>query len=220
MRAKRLFPWTLVALLVLGAPGCSVLDSDGGDDDRAANNAFDGDAFAMVDVEDAFENIDDATETQRMRMHPVLDGSGRFHRPPRHGHPGGHLGHTLNDMDLTNEQVQQIRDAMEHYRGVVHEQLEGIRAVNQPIIDAANAEREAILQQLEAGEITREEARALLHDLSMRTRQAIRDNPANEPYVQAICEAKRQLFEEIRDILDMTEQMQWDGGAGMHQSCD
>jgi hypothetical protein len=148
----------------------------------------------------------------------VLDSAGHLLRPDLHP-PGSHLRFILSQLDLTMEQIEEIRAAVMRYREAIREPLEALRAVNQDILDAANAEREEILRAFNAGQITREEAASRLFELNLRTRAAIRSNPENAPYLRAICEARQQLFEEIRAILGLDAQIQWDGWALGFPSC-
>ena len=219
MRWKKLVPWLAVLLIAIVAPACSDNDVDGRDD--ADSVLFASDAFALAGIEDMFDQMQDATEFRDFTMGPVLNGDGRFHHPGRrHDRPGNHLGLPLRLLGLSRDQQEAIRDAIRDYQMEVREQMEGMRAANQSIVDAANAERDEIFRALEAGEITPGEAMERLRDLNERTHQAIRDNPANEPYRQAICAAREALYDEIRSILDPTQQLDWDSWVASHPGCD
>lgn len=61
----------------------------------------------------------------------------------------------------------------------------------------------------EGREITEEQARQQLFALGQRMREAIRNNPANEPFLQAIRDSMQQFFDQIRSILSSEQQELW-----------
>ena len=210
-RRRSLLLWG-AALFLMGVVGCS---SNGGSGDGGFVaggdlSALDTNDFSVADAEDAFASVEDATVESEMVMHQVL----RDGRLLRHdSHPfglGSHLGRILRELDITPVQMGQIHDFILQHRECLQEAFRGIWEVNQPIIEAANQERLRILEALRNGDITLEEARRQLWELSLRTRHAIRTNPANEPFLQAICECTRILFESIRSILNPAQQELWD----------
>jgi Spy/CpxP family protein refolding chaperone len=209
----------LCAMLLAGAMGCQT--DDVSLDPNADLQALETDAFAVVDAEDAMAKVEDATIENPMVMNPVFERDGRFSRHPRHPlHPGCHLKKILRQLDITREQMSQIREFLKNHRQAIKEALEGLRAANAEIIADANAKRQAILESLRNGEITREEAKQQLRALSQETREAIRNNPANEPFLQAICDSKLALFDNIRSVLNDSQQAEWDEWvAGLEGPC-
>lgn len=196
-------------LLFAGAMSCQ--KNDLSVDPNADLQALETDDFAIVDAEDAMAKVEDATIENAMVMNPVFDRDGRFSRHPRYPfHRGCHLKQILRQLEITPEQMSQIREFLKAYRQTIKEPLEGLRAANADIIADANAKRQAILESLRNGDITREEARQQLQALSQATREAIRNNPANAPFLQAICDSKLALFDNIRSVLNDSQQAQWD----------
>jgi hypothetical protein len=198
-----------VALLGLGLLGC---DSGSGINGSREpdNSTLLSDSFAVVGAEDVYANVRDATFEQEMAMNPVMAAHG-FTRHHRHsGHAGSHLAPILMGLDLDQDQLMEIIGALMSHRGAIRDALEGLREVNSEIIDQANAERRAIIESYDAGDISREQAARQLQDLSERTREAIRSNPANEPYLRALCDARRDLFDGIRAILTDMQREPWD----------
>ena len=61
----------------------------------------------------------------------------------------------------------------------------------------------------EGREIAEEQARQQLIELGQRMREAIRNNPANEPFLQAICDSMQQFFDQTRPILSFEQQELW-----------
>lgn len=169
------------------------------------------DAYAVVDEEDAFAAIQDPSLYQPMAMSAVYVDPAQFRRHPNHpGHPGSHLGPILVQLGLDESQKAAIKEAILDHRRRIRPVLEDLREANAALLAAANAEREEIVEACRAGEITREEAARRLLELSVRTRQAIRDNPENAPYLRMLCESKRALFAEIRSILNEEQRAIWD----------
>lgn len=169
------------------------------------------DAYAVVDEEDAFANIQDATLDEPMAMEAVYADPAQFRRHPNHpGHPGSHLGPILARLGLDEAQKAAIREAILDHRRRIRPVLEDLRDANAELLAAANAERQEIVEAYWAGEISREEAVRRLVELAIRTRQAIRENPENVPYLRMLCESKRALFAEIRSILNEEQRAIWD----------
>jgi hypothetical protein len=209
----------LVLALLAGTLACQTADVTEPEsrNDPATFESLD---FAVVDAEDAFSNVQDATIASEMVMNQAV-GDGPFDRNDGHpGGPGSHLGVVLRHLNLTDGQVRAVRSFALDHRVRVRDALEGIRRVNLDTIRAANEERREILERLDAGEITREEAGELLRALSDRTRDAIRANPLNEPYLRMICVSIGQLFADIRSILGPNQQAAWDDWvAGLDHPC-
>jgi hypothetical protein len=219
MRTRTIL-FLVTAAMALVLAGCDS-GSDGSGGATTAAGDLTGDAYAVVGAEDVYASIEDATMLQAMHMDPVMPGDGTFHRHRRHpGHPGSHVGVILMQLDLTEEQAMEIRAILAQHREDVQPILEQLRLVNQPIVERANQERAQIMQQLRNDEITPEEARRLMNRLNERTREAIRNNPDNVPYLMQLCEAKRDLFDAIRAVLDETQQALWDDWvAGLPGPC-
>ncbi len=208
-----------VFMLALALAACS--QSGDTTTQSAGSSSLLGEEFAVVDAEDAFAKIEDATLDQEMVMRSVFSDPETFRRHHRHpGHIGSHLGFILMQLGLDEDQRLAIREAVMMHRREIHVILERLREVNADLIDEANAKRREIIAAYEAGDITREEAQQQLSELSARTREAIRSNPDNEPFLQALCDSRIALFEEIRSILNDEQRDQWDTWlAGLSGDC-
>lgn len=214
----------LVIFAFLTIVGCN---TDAGVNNDSQLN-FESGAFALFDFEDAVGAVEDATLENLMRMDPGLFNGDFFRndgpfgpRGPRgpfgRGGPSGmgsrfgkHLGSILRDLDLTEEQRTQMRELMTGHRECVQEPLQAFREANKGVIAAANEQRQAIKDAFENGHIAREEARQQLRELSESTRNAIRNNPDNEPFKEALCACKLAHFDNIRAGLNETQQATWD----------
>jgi len=211
----------LVVLSFLTIIGCNT-------DTGANNNSqldFESGAFALFDFEDAVSAVEDATMENLMRMNPgLLNGdffrtNGPFGpRGPRgpsgRGGPGArfgnHLGSILRNLGLTEEQRTQLHELMAGHRECVQEPLQAFREANQDLITTANEQRQAIMDEVRNGDITTEEAREQLRELSESTRKAIRNNPDNQSFKEALCACKAAHFDNVRALLDETQQATWD----------
>ena len=207
----------VVVLIAVGA--CSDDGGMSGGSDSPAPDELASSEFAVLDAEDAFAAFEPATLEREADMVAVFENDGSFRRSDRHPHqPGSHLREVLERVALSTDQLQQIRLLLESFRTEARAAIEGLREVNRPIVAAANVERAVIVEALRDGEITREEARQQLDELNQRTRNAIRNNPDNEPFLVALCEARRDLFDGIRAVIADSMQDLWDVWAAGNRS--
>jgi len=207
-------------VLIAGLVGC---DSGGSSSPNDVDTrSFNSDSFAIVDSEDAFAKFEEATLDREMAMGSIFHhGDGDFVRHHMHSHgPGSHLAPVLFRLGLDMDQLRQLRVIIIENRVSVREAFEGLRAANMALIEQANIERRAIIDAYEAGEITREELEQQMRTLNERTRDAIRANPANEEFLQRICDSRLDLFEAIRAMLSGTQVAEWDNWvAGLSNDC-
>ncbi len=207
-------------LLLTGSPAC---DSGGGITSTPGpdSGSYASDAFAVVDAEDAFSSLEEATLDAAMAMPSAFQSTGGFSRKARHPRGGGsHLGPILVDLGLDPSQRERIRDLIREQHALVRPLLESIRAVNADIIGQANEDRRAIVEAFLGGTITRDEALAQVRELNEATQEAIRNNPANEPLLEQICGTRRGLFGRIRAILTDDQAATWDVWvAGLDDDC-
>lgn len=211
-KTRLTLPMLAAAVALILAAGCSDGNTDVSDVSDPGGNvaSLSTDAFAVVGAEDAFAAVDYATLDDDMSMQPV-EADDSFHRHPNHPHhAGSHLGPILRQLDLTSDQIEDIKALIHAHREAIREPLRGLYEVNRPIIEAANHERRRIVSAFRNGEISAEQAHQMLHSVSRVQHEAIRTNPDNAPFLQAICEARRDLLSGIRAVLDEDQRMLWD----------
>lgn len=200
-----------------------------------AQDTYTSGEYAIFDFEDVLDATSDATLEEAAETDPEVCSGECFqpghgfgpHAPlgplgPRLRRPGSgnHLGGILRAVDLTEEQQEQVRELMDAHRECAKEPLASICETNRAILDAANEQRQAILDALESGEIDRQEAREQLWDLNEATREAIRENPDNQAAQEALCACRAVLLDGIRAILDEEQQVVWDEWiAGLQGPC-
>lgn len=94
-----------------------------------------------------------------------------------HPHPYARL---LTALNLTEEQRPAVAALLQAHKDCITAALEVHRAAMDALLSEAKAQRESIKAQLDAGEITREEARAALRRLNARVREAIKNSGVRE----------------------------------------
>ncbi len=214
---------TTLLMTVFFLAGSLACDSGGGitSSPNPDPGSLASDTFAVVDAEDAFANLEEATLNAAMAMGSAFQPTGGFSRKSRHPRgEGSHLGPILVDLDLDASQRERIRELIREQHAQVRPLLESIRAVNAEIIQQANEDRRAIVDAFLDGTITRDDALTQVRELNEATQEAIRSNPANEPFLQRICGTRRGLFGRIRAILTDDQAVAWDAWvAGLDDDC-
>ncbi|MCK6558483.1 hypothetical protein HUU39_18080 [candidate division KSB1 bacterium] len=196
--------------LLLLAAGFTACQQNVGPEDHGMTADLNSADFAVAGFDDFLANVSAVTLDQEMACAPVFPG-GRFHRKPdRPFGPGAHLGKILRELGASREQMEQVRVLLTAHRECAQEPLENLRAANQELIDAANAQRREIMQAVRNGELTRAQAQERLQAINDSTQQAIASNPANAPYLQALCVCRMTLFGGVRGLLDAAQQAVWD----------
>lgn len=184
--------------------------------------------FAVYEFDDEMAAIQEATLDQDMQLSadPPMDhgalnarrGNASFQAQRKF--PGMHLGRILRTLNLTEDQVTQVRAFLQDYRTCIKEPIQLFREANREIIQNANQERRQIRQAFQNGELTRDEAKAKLQELNERTRQALQQSAENLGIPQAICDCKLALLENIGGILDADQKAAWDEWiAGLTGRC-
>ncbi|MFQ5675402.1 MAG: hypothetical protein ACE5G1_05850, partial [bacterium] len=121
------------------------------DADQADGIDFESGEFAVFDINDIMDQVQNATIDSDMSFsRDFMTGNlfrrgGRFGKGgpklfgPRmsRGRTGNHL-RVLRDLALTDQQKTQAREAMASHRDCIQEPLRAFRDVNQAVIDAAN----------------------------------------------------------------------------------
>ena len=115
-----------------------------------------------------------------------------------HPHPFGRLMAALN---LSADQAVAVRSLMEAHRTCVRAAMEVHRAAMDELLADAKAQRASIKAQLEAGEITREEARAALRELNASVREAIKTSGLREQAREMMKACDDEFYAGLNEIL-------------------
>ena len=82
--------------------------------------------------------------------------------------------------------------------------------MNKSIIQEANARRKAIVDQVKAGTLTREEAAAQIRVLNQATRDKVSANPDSQTIKTLMCAERDKLFTGVKAILEGDQVTRWD----------
>lgn len=148
----------------------------------------------------------DATVEQEMREKPD-DRRGDHRRGPAVVHPFGRL---LNALELTEEQRAQVAELLKSHKDCAGEALALMKEHNQAIMEKARAARAEILAQVEAGTMTREEARAAIRALNERVRNALRNSDLRERVREMLKSCDAEFLRGLRQILTPEQQVIFD----------
>ena len=113
-------------------------------------------------------------------------------------------------MSLTDAQKVTLIGYLVDYRDCIHTAQVALRASEKVILDAANVQLKAIMQDLKNGTITKAEARMELATLALNTRADLKNNPEKATFKTAVCACLETLFADIRADLTDTQQALWD----------
>lgn len=110
----------------------------------------------------------------------------------------------LASLNLTPDQKVQVERLLAAHKDCATAALEALKTAERAILDRAKAAREEIKASVEAGTITRDEARQKVRDLNKATREAIKNLPEREAARAALKECDDRFLTALRGIL--TEQ--------------
>lgn len=182
--------------------------------------------FAIIDYSDVENGIEDATTETEMTFngtmlnYSVMGGDTPFNP----GNPGlrgmrwydrfdfgKHLGFFFRQLNLTDEQKTAVRDLAKAFHENMKPLVRQFYEANKTIMQEANTSRKAIVDQVKAGTLTREEAAAKIKDLNQATRDKIKANPASQTIKTSMCAERDRLFAGVRAVLKGDQITKWDG---------
>jgi len=180
--------------------------------------------LTFFDFDDAMGELEDASFDKKMgfKNHfkdPNFPKGGFFGRGGRDGKPdrrGDRLKEIFRMLQLTEAQIVELKTFFPPYKDCMAPAVEQFREAAAIYIRAANIERDAIIAQVRAGEITREEARDLLHELNRETRNLIANDPECAAAREAMCDCKEALFNSISSILTEDQLTIWNRWIESH----
>ena len=185
---------------------------------------FDSPKFAVIDFLDAENSVEDATLEKDMAVNSDFAGYKFMNsmstmtpgNPKLRGNPwlekfnfGKHLGLFFKKLNLSDDQKTQLRNLMTKFHDDMKPLVEQFRDANADIIKAANEARKLIVEDLKAGNLTRQEAAAKLKTLNEETRDKIKNNPATQTIKASMCALRTTLFNDIASILTADQLTKW-----------
>ena len=107
------------------------------------------------------------------------------------------------DRDLTDEQKELIEQARLEYVECASDYRQIISEIHRTLFADANEVRKAIMEQLRAGDITKEEARELMHAIRERVKGALESNTEFQRALAALKDCQATLRATMQRILNM-----------------
>lgn len=197
--------------------GCTVNDSSIVVDDAAGY--IESTEFMVPAMDAAVTDVTEPTLDCKMEMIPGLDMAKVMNKPGKGtphkgdclpGHPGMFdFRRVFHRLALTDTQLTAIAPLTEAYRECVKTAALTLHESEKAIIDAKNLERQAVIDSVKAGTMTKTDARVRLHQIMKETRTALKDNPARAEFKTASCTCLLTLFEGIEAILTPEQLVQW-----------
>ncbi len=209
LRKAALF--TSAFALFVGLNGCQ---TSAGVDSILEEVDLDGAEFAVLEMDDELAAVEDASLTKSMSLntsspedYQTLHENRKKDRiKKRLKRQGLHLGRILRQLELTEEQMGQIKEFLRSFRDCVKPEVIAFREAARPIIEEANAQRRAIKTAFEEGEITRSEAEEQIRALNEAKRTQLREAAESLGTPEAVCACKQTLLDSISGILDAESQ--------------
>ena len=164
--------------------------------------------------------ITDASLDKQMGYDDPLQNNRKFRNNSSEGRNGRHLFRILRLLQITPEQVEEVRRFMQAHRDCVKEPHKAFREAAAPYLQAANEQRREILARFRNGEITREEAKELIKQVNIETREAIQNDPLVQAAQEEICACKITLLDNIASVLDERQIIIWNAWVeGLEGPC-
>lgn len=167
--------------------------------------------YAVMDGADIVTDLSDATTTTDHKWGdnvPSKPGD-KFRK---HRHKRLIVGRILKDLELTDEQKEQVKTIFDQHKEVAMAIHESFKSQVQDILDSAKTKREEIKLKVDAGDITKEEARELIKQLNEETRTQIEATEAFLTAQAELCILKKQLLDDVASVLtgdQLTKYNEW-----------
>ncbi len=208
---KRVKFFLLIALIGWGMSSCKDstdlsapdLSLDQGMDDLVGTDAF-------YSITDQLASPEISTPTESTSMEVVNDG---FPEDPaiwsqsEDDQSFGKQRHC--DLNLNEEQRAQMMEARKSFVDCIKPNLKDIRSVVKDILQEANVQRKALLEQFKNDEISKEELKDALGQLKDAVKTSIRENDVVQTGVQAIKECHAAFVDAAQEILSEEQFAQW-----------
>lgn len=107
----------------------------------------------------------------------------------------------LGALNLTDEQAEKVQELLGKHHECVASALSVLREHVKTILDGVKEARHEVLAKLQAGEITREEARAAIREINARARQALKDSNVIARVREMLKACDQEFIEALKGIL-------------------
>ena len=133
--------------------------------------------------------------------------------------PGGnglHIGAILKDLNLSEDQRSAIHSYIEAHRDTMQVLFEKFKAAASAILEYGHDQRQAIIEQVRNGELTREEAKPLFEALGEEIKSMLDNNETTSAIHQEMCAAREDLFNNIASVLTSDQLETWNQWVADH----
>jgi|GEM_PF-2899736 len=204
MLNKVLLAAVLFSLTLISCQEGGPLDGRGGDPGN-------GEEFLMLSIDNLDEiNIETGDETKEFDIEYPVESrmeNGKCEAPHsmgKHGkkhRKGDGLKMLFKTLDLDDSQKESMKSFMEAYRDCAKPSFTDLRDLHKEYKAEANAERKVIIEQIKAGEITKEQAKDEFKAIHDATKEAMQNNEDRAEIIETIKKCRETLHESIASIL-------------------
>lgn len=169
-------------------------------------------SFGLVGCSEAIAPADDMPMSLVAATIPALDveeavvNDATIDMPMQLERPAGdrkrqHFGGLLKALNLTAEQQTAVTELLAQHEECAKAVRDALRASEQALMEPFKAQRDDVKAKLAAGEITREEARALIGEINAAAREALKTNPEREAAKAAMQACRDSFVAALRALL-------------------
>lgn len=119
------------------------------------------------------------------------------------------LSQIFKKLNLSADQKAQLKVFQDEHRECVRLAMQTLRETEREIIQTANEQRKAIMQQVKDSIITKEVAKVQLQELAAATRSELRNNPARAIAEAVLLECRNTFISNITAILTEEQLVKW-----------
>lgn len=189
---------------------------DSGDDSLSSslNSDFESPDFAVLDYNDAIDGMIEPDMNNNpgfgqfppnsdfirgngqggRQGNPMMNGGRRPHQQ------GRHLGRIFRNLNLSEDQIEAIKPLMEEHKTAMEALHEQLKVATESIMEYGKEERQAIIQQVQEGSLTREEAKTLFVALHEEIKALVDASEAAQVIKTEMCDLADALFANILTI--------------------
>ncbi len=143
--------------------------------------------------------------------------NGEMPPKPEPNKPPFKIGVLLRMLELDSAQREQVKIFVQELEDCIKEYRQMLREAQRAIIENANAQRRQIMEQLKAGEITREQAMQALKQLREETRMAMESNEDIATARQGLKDCHDAFLENVKSILTTKQLEIWNKFFGIKE---
>jgi hypothetical protein len=212
-KTKSIILASLFALLFVGLYSCDNFPTG---DDTSGTMLISNSEYTIPDLDNSSSTLIDATiDNDFQLVEPEIYG---FNGGKNDRRPGDQkrkqirkrlhdpFRNIIADLNLTEEQLATLKELVASHQDCIKEALLALRASEQEIMEPFRTEREALVAQFRAEELTREEFFAAMQELNIRVREALQNNGARVRACYALNDCRQAFYDAITRLLQGDEE--------------